>query len=299
MLIRERNPQEVEIAKAFQRGARAVEPSVSVKVEVIDRSAGNGAYEAAVKRLVERGAEVLFQAAESPELARAARGAGKPLVAWGEGASSPAPSTLGAVRVDWAGFYMDEIARVIEHRPFDTSQATVGVAEGALRLEGLSPLVQGPALQRITDRSQAYAQGAVQAMAHETRADRAAASEVDRLVGYRETEWSSLEAPRAPEDGAPVRISGFVVPLEGKRGAEGFLLVPEYHDDADGAEHPIHQLVYVQGRPGARGLKAMDAVSVSGHLKSQPRKTALGAAKHTLVADRVEPYARQARAAGG
>lgn len=99
-------------------------------------------------------------------------------------------------------------------------------------------------------------------------------------------------APANPAlDGKPVRIPGFVVPLEeGKDGMTEFLLVPYFGACIHSPPPPANQIIHVQPKEAAKGLRSMDAVWISGLLKREKRDSYMGASSYRMEAQRIEPY---------
>lgn len=292
ILIRDRTLEEVAVAKAFQRGARAANPSASVRVELAPSNDDLAGYGAAVERLVRREADVLFQAGESPALMRLARAEGAGAIAWGDQAASQPPSRVATVQVDWAGVYEAEIAHVLDHTATASNAMSYGVAEGAIRLEHGSGL-SATARRVLEEQERSFRKQEGQPREFHLDQGRPvqAASEVDRLHGYRDIDWSRLSTPGASFDDERVRISGFVIPLAASdQRPTRFLLVPTYRD----ADHPARQpgpLLLVEANSPRAELGAMSGVSVRGVLKARTSQTAAGACEYTLIADFVVPYA--------
>ncbi len=99
-------------------------------------------------------------------------------------------------------------------------------------------------------------------------------------------------APANPAlDGKPVRIPGFVVPLEeGKDGMTEFLLVPYFGACIHSPPPPANQIIHVLPKEAAKGLRSMDAVWISGTIERQKGDTYMGASSYRMQALRVEPY---------
>lgn len=297
ILLRDRTPEEVALARAFEEGARAVNPSTSASVEVLGPSAGEAARAAALQRLSSRGAAVFFEPSSSPDLPRLAAGAGGHIVAWGDGPAGDA--SLATVCIDLEGFYRQEIDDVIRRASIRAHHASLGVAEGVIRLEDLSPLVPEPVRGQVTERARVFAASGRDATPAKTAnatspqqpVAKRHASEVERLVGYRRLDWPRLDDADVT-DAAPVRLSGFAIP--DAKDPKRLVLVPEFRDEHDTT--PPRRFIHVQAREPLQ-LAPMAAISVDGRLMRQPRRTAFGPTPFTLLADSVEPYpVRQAGA---
>ena len=92
-------------------------------------------------------------------------------------------------------------------------------------------------------------------------------------------------------DGQPVRIPGFVVPLEeGKDGLKEFLLVPYFGACVHSPPPPANQIIHVLPQSPAKGLRSMDAVWISGNLVRTRTDSYMGASSWRMEARVVEPY---------
>ena len=92
-------------------------------------------------------------------------------------------------------------------------------------------------------------------------------------------------------DGQPVRIPGFVVPLEeGKDGLKEFLLVPYFGACVHSPPPPANQIIHVLPQSPAKGLRSMDAVWISGNLVRTRTDSYMGASSWRMDARVVEPY---------
>jgi hypothetical protein len=93
-------------------------------------------------------------------------------------------------------------------------------------------------------------------------------------------------------DGRRVKLPGLVIPLEGDATKMSeFLLVPYYGACIHVPPPPSNQIVYVKtGAKKAHVEKMFDAVWVTGTLRSQHQRNAVGEASYTLEAQRVESY---------
>lgn len=109
------------------------------------------------------------------------------------------------------------------------------------------------------------------------------------LKKMRET-WDNAPTNNAM-DGKPIRIPGYVVPLEeGKSGMTEFLLVPYFGACIHSPPPPSNQIIHVRPREPAKGVKSMDAVWISGTLKTLRSDTFMGASGYRLEAVAIEIY---------
>jgi hypothetical protein len=91
--------------------------------------------------------------------------------------------------------------------------------------------------------------------------------------------------------GQKVRIPGFVVPLEdGKDGMTEFLLVPYFGACVHSPPPPANQIIYVLPQSPAKNLRSMDAVWITGVLKTERNDSYMGAASYRIEAQSVLPY---------
>ena len=92
-------------------------------------------------------------------------------------------------------------------------------------------------------------------------------------------------------DNQEVRIPGFVVPLEGDaKTITAFLLVPYFGACIHSPPPPSNQIIHVRPREAAKGVKSMDAVWISGTLKTLRSDTFMGASSYRLEAVAIEIY---------
>ena len=114
-----------------------------------------------------------------------------------------------------------------------------------------------------------------------------------------------LQKMRALWDNAPVnpglvgkrvRIPGFVVPLEdSKDGLKEFLLVPYFGACIHSPPPPANQIIFVAPQSPAKGLRSMDAVWISGVLKTDRTDSYMGVASYRIEAVSVAPYQERPR----
>lgn len=92
-------------------------------------------------------------------------------------------------------------------------------------------------------------------------------------------------------DGQPVRLPGYLVPLEdGKAGMTEFLLVPYFGACIHTPPPPSNQIVHVKPQQAPKGFRSMDTVWISGTLKLLRSDTSMGASSYDMEAVAVEPY---------
>jgi len=95
-------------------------------------------------------------------------------------------------------------------------------------------------------------------------------------------------------DGAAVKLTGYVVPLEGGKAAlKEFLLVPYFGACVHSPPPPANQIVHVVADAPASGLHTMDAVSVTGTLKTVRQASIMGASGYRIDTALIERHERQ------
>ena len=96
--------------------------------------------------------------------------------------------------------------------------------------------------------------------------------------------------------GQKVRIPGFVVPLESSNdGVTEFLLVPYFGACVHSPPPPANQVIHVQPQKPAQNLRSMDAVWITGVLKTEKTDSYMGAANYRIEAQSVLPYQEKPR----
>lgn len=92
-------------------------------------------------------------------------------------------------------------------------------------------------------------------------------------------------------DGTPVRLPGYVVPLEAVKGElREFLLVPYFGACIHTPPPPANQIVHVQVGKPLQGLRMMDAVWVSGTLRTQRQESVMGMSGYAIEGAAIERY---------
>jgi hypothetical protein len=100
------------------------------------------------------------------------------------------------------------------------------------------------------------------------------------------------DAPVNPKiNGRPVRLPGFVVPLDFEKAEiDEFLLVPYFGACIHVPPPPPNQIVYVKATGPLKGVTAMEVVWVYGKINVEKIQSELGIAGYAIKADRVEIY---------
>lgn len=100
----------------------------------------------------------------------------------------------------------------------------------------------------------------------------------------------------AKMDGAAVKLPGYLVPLEQSRGElKEFLLVPYFGACIHTPPPPANQIVHVVAVPPVKGFQSMDAVWVSGTLKTLRQGSAMGMSGYRMQAVKVAAYEAERR----
>ena len=92
-------------------------------------------------------------------------------------------------------------------------------------------------------------------------------------------------------NGAKIRIPGFLVPLEGsKKTFTEFLLVPYFGACIHTPPPPANQIIHVTAVKPLKSAGIMDAVWVSGTLKTSHTKNDMGDAGYKMAGEVIVPY---------
>ena len=105
------------------------------------------------------------------------------------------------------------------------------------------------------------------------------------------------EAPvNTAMNGRAVRLPGYVVPLEeGRDGLREFLLVPYYGACIHTPPPPANQIIHVKLDKPSRLAKSMDAVWLTGVLRTGREKTEMGQSGYRMQASGLELYTEKKR----
>jgi hypothetical protein len=100
------------------------------------------------------------------------------------------------------------------------------------------------------------------------------------------------DAPTNPAiTGRPIRIPGFMVPLEfGQSEVKEFLLVPYFGACIHVPPPPANQVIHVLAAKPVKTKDYMDAVWIEGQLELATVNTEMGSAGYRMAAARVTPY---------
>lgn len=100
------------------------------------------------------------------------------------------------------------------------------------------------------------------------------------------------KSPIRPDlDGKPIRIAGFVVPLEGTaQSLTEFLLVPYFGACIHVPPPPSNQIIHIKSSKPLSGVRSMDAIWVSGTLHTAITDTAMGTSGYRLDLVSSAPY---------
>jgi hypothetical protein len=107
--------------------------------------------------------------------------------------------------------------------------------------------------------------------------------------------WRNAPA-NAGMNGARVRISGFIVPLERKgKDITEFLLVPYFGACIHTPPPPSNQIIHVFPARPLKDMATMDAVWASGALQVEKSETGMGNAGYRMKAEVIVPYREPGR----
>ena len=90
--------------------------------------------------------------------------------------------------------------------------------------------------------------------------------------------------------GKPIRIAGYVVPLDAERmQSSDFLLVPYFGACVHSPPPPANQIILIKPPIGSR-FRTMDAIWVEGILTEGKTSSEVGTSTYVLTADKITPY---------
>lgn len=90
--------------------------------------------------------------------------------------------------------------------------------------------------------------------------------------------------------GKPIRIAGYVVPLDAERmQSSDFLLVPYFGACVHSPPPPANQIILIKPPKGSR-FRTMDAIWVEGILTEGKTSSEVGTSTYVLTADKITPY---------
>jgi hypothetical protein len=90
--------------------------------------------------------------------------------------------------------------------------------------------------------------------------------------------------------GKPIRIAGYVVPLDAERmQSSDFLLVPYFGACVHSPPPPANQIILIKPPKGSR-FRTMDAIWVEGILTEGKTSSEVGTSTYVLTADKIMPY---------
>ncbi len=90
--------------------------------------------------------------------------------------------------------------------------------------------------------------------------------------------------------GKPIRIAGYVVPLDAERmQSSEFLLVPYFGACIHSPPPPANQIILIKPPKGSR-FRTMDAIWVEGILTEGKTSSEVGTSTYVLTADKITPY---------
>ena len=90
--------------------------------------------------------------------------------------------------------------------------------------------------------------------------------------------------------GKPIRIAGYVVPLDAERmQSSDFLLVPYFGACVHSPPPPANQIILIKPPKGSR-FRTMDAIWVEGILTEGKTSSEVGTSTYVLTVDKITPY---------
>lgn len=119
--------------------------------------------------------------------------------------------------------------------------------------------------------------------------------EADKILKEIREVWDN--APTRNEiNGATVRLAGYLVPLEERKGQMSeFLLVPYFGACIHSPPPPANQIIHVFLDKPVGGFRSMDAIWVSGALKTERQNSEMGVSGYRMNGVAVRKYVNPLR----
>lgn len=143
-------PEVLQGINAFTLGARAVNPKVQVRVVWVNSWYDPGKEREAANALIGQGADVLTHHTDSTAVVAAAEEKGKYAVAYHSDMSKFGPKAqLAAVTHHWGAYYTKRVQELLDGK-WATGSVWMGMAEGAIKLEGINASVPKDVVDLVT-----------------------------------------------------------------------------------------------------------------------------------------------------
>lgn len=143
-------PEVLQGINAFTLGARAVNPKVQVRVVWVNSWYDPGKEREAANALIGQGADVVTHHTDSTAVVATAEEKGKMAVAYHSDMSKFGPKAqLAAVTHHWGAYYTKRAQAVLDGN-WQTQSVWMGMADGAIKLEGLNASLPKDLVDMVT-----------------------------------------------------------------------------------------------------------------------------------------------------
>jgi basic membrane protein A len=142
-------PEVIRNINSFTLGAQSSNPKVKTKVVWVDAWFDQTKEAIATERLIDDGADILFQNTESPAVLQAAQEKGKRAFGWNSDMTAYAPKAhLASSVINWGPYYVKATQDALDGT-WTTGDRWWGVKEGAVDLVSLAPDVPATTRSKI------------------------------------------------------------------------------------------------------------------------------------------------------
>jgi simple sugar transport system substrate-binding protein len=147
-------PEVLQGINAFTLGARAVNPKVQVRVVWVNSWYDPGKEREAANALIGQGADVVTHHTDSTAVVATAEEKGKMAVAYHSDMSKFGPKAqLAAVTHHWGAYYTKRTQEMLDGK-WTTGSVWMGMADGAIKLEGINASVPKEVVDMVTARGE-------------------------------------------------------------------------------------------------------------------------------------------------
>jgi simple sugar transport system substrate-binding protein len=153
-------PEVIRNIDAFTLGARSVNPKATTKVIWVDTWYDPGKERQAAEALIAQGADVLGQNTDSPATVQVAERHGVHAFGWDSDMSKYGPTAqLTANTENWAGYYIDEVRKVMAGTWTGGRQTANGIKENMVVLTPLNKSVPADVARLFEEKKRAIIEG--------------------------------------------------------------------------------------------------------------------------------------------
>ena len=159
-------PEVIRNIDAFTLGARSVNPKITTKVIWVDTWYDPGKERQAAEALIGQGADVLAQNTDSPAVVQVAQKRGVHAFGWDSDMSKYGPTAqLTANTENWAGYYIDEVRKVMAGTWTGGRHTADGIKENMVLLTPLNKSVPPDVARLFEEKKRAIIEGTLRPFA--------------------------------------------------------------------------------------------------------------------------------------